>query len=122
MSDENNGAPALGASGQRLWDDLTFRFSLDEGETALLVQACRTVDSLDTLEAAVAADGVVIETPQGQRAHPALVEARQQRITLARLVSALRVPDDGAEDDGEGARRPQRRTGVRQPYRLQVQQ
>jgi len=47
------------------------------------------------------------------KAHPALVESRQQRIVFARLLAALRLPDD---QHGE---RPQRRQ-VRGVYRGRV--
>ena len=49
-------------------------------------------------------------TSQGPRVHPALVELRQQRIALARLLAALRVPT------GEDTGRAQHRTGVRGVY------
>ncbi|WP_275777917.1 hypothetical protein [Paenarthrobacter sp. Y-19] len=44
------------------------------------------------------------------RAHPALVEARQQRVTLAKLVASLRIPMD---DDQAAGRTQQRRVGFR---------
>jgi hypothetical protein len=50
----------------------------------LLVEAVRTVDLLDRLDTEVRRDGPTIDSPQGLRAHPAAVEARQQRIALAR--------------------------------------
>jgi hypothetical protein len=78
----------------------------------------RTVDVLDELEARVAADGVMLSSSQGDRAHPALVEARQQRITLARLQAALRLP--AGEEEGGEQRRPQRRSGVRGVYGMGV--
>ncbi|MDP9397289.1 MAG: hypothetical protein M3P96_05460 [Actinomycetota bacterium] len=71
-------------------------------------------DLLDELEKRIKADGAVIESPQGEKAHPAAVEARQQRIALARLLGALRLP---AGEQEAGDRRPQRRTGVRGVYR-----
>jgi hypothetical protein len=77
---------------------------------ALLVQACRLVDLLDGLHAVVERDGPVLTAPDGAvRVHPAVVEARQGRIALARLVAALRLP-------GEDDVRPQRRVGVRGVY------
>lgn len=81
----------------------------------LLVEAVRTVDLLDVLDAAVRNDGPVIETPQGRRAHPAAVEARQQRIALARLLAALRMPA-GEEGDVQTSARPQRRGRARGVY------
>lgn len=113
---------SLGPSGRALFDDITGRFALDQGERLLLLNAARTADRLDALDAEVTRDGVTVETVQGLRAHPALVEQRQQAVTLARLVSALRVPEDEAGDDGEAVQRPQRRAGVRGPYRLRVAQ
>lgn len=103
-----------GAGGSRLWQQITAAYELDEHETALLVEATRTVDLLDELDAAVKAEGVVIDSPHGRKAHPAAVEARQQRITLARLLAALRLPTGDEEDQ------PQRRGGVRGPYQLRA--
>jgi hypothetical protein len=88
------------------------KYELDEHETALLVEAVRTVDALTELNTAVRRDGVTIETPQGLRAHPALVEARGQRAILSRLLAALRLP----EADAATLKRPQRRGGGRRPY------
>lgn len=98
--------------GRRLWKAITADYDLDEHEMALLVEATRTVDLLDELEKRIRLDGAVIQSPQGLKAHPAAVEARQQRIALARILAALRMP---AGDEGEQVqgRRPQRRTGVR---------
>lgn len=98
----------LRAAGRRLWDSVTGAFELEEHEIALLTQAVRTVDLLEQLDAAVRRDGPL--GPDG-RAHPAAVEARQQRIALARMLAALRLPS-GDED----ASRPQRRVGARGVY------
>ncbi len=54
----------------------------------------------------------------GDRANPALVELRQQRILLARLIVALRVPLGEAEDMvAKGPARTQRR-GARGVYAI----
>jgi hypothetical protein len=70
-------------------------------------------DRLDDLDAVVRAEGVTVQTPQGVKAHPALVESRQQQITLTRLVASLRLPD---EEDNT----PQRRGGARGSYARNV--
>lgn len=102
------------AAGRRLWASVLEAYELEEHELALLVEAVRTVDLLTCLDADVRRDGPVIDSPQGSKAHPAAVEARQQRIALARLLAALRLP---AGEDGSGeVRRPQRRVGVRGMY------
>lgn len=92
-----------------LWRSVLADYDLDEHEMALLREAVRTVDQLDQLHDAV--DQVVINGPQGPKAHPALVEARQQRIALARILAALRLPSG---DESEG--RPQRRGAPRGVY------
>jgi|SRR5829696_5144487 len=107
-----------GTAGAKLWRAVLAAYELEEHELLLLREMVRTVDALDLLEARVAADGVLLGSSQGERAHPALVEARQQRIALARLQAALRLPA-GEEESGD-QRRPQRRTGVRGVYGLGV--
>jgi hypothetical protein len=104
--------------GSRLWVSITGAYDLDEHELALLREAVRTVDLLEDLDKRVRIDGAVIESPQGLKAHPAAVEARQQRIALARLMAALRMPA-GDEGDQVQGRRPQRRSGVRGVYGVQ---
>lgn len=96
------------ASGKRLWESVVGEFELEEHELALLREAVRTVDLLDALDVAVRRDGVL--GPDG-RAHPAAVEARQQKIALARVLAALRLPSGD-----ESAARPQRRVGARGVY------
>jgi hypothetical protein len=101
---------ALGAPGRTLWREITSSIDFDPQELAVLVEACRVKDRLDILDGVIRADGVTVASPQGLKAHPALTESRQQQLTLARLLAALRIPDD--ED-----KRPQRRGGGRGVYR-----
>ncbi len=116
MSRRGPNPPAgAGKAGTALWRAVLAEYELEEHELLLLREAVRTVDVLDDLTAQVAADGSVVESPQGTKAHPALVEARQQRIALARLLAALRLPA-GEESEVGGDRRPQRRMGVRGVY------
>jgi hypothetical protein len=104
-----------GKAGAALWHSVVDEFDLEEHERALLVEAVRTVDLLDELDEAVKAEGAIVESPQGRKANPAAVEARQQRIALARLLAALRLPSGEAGDQAAGAR-PQRRVGARGVY------
>jgi hypothetical protein len=109
------------ASGKRLWSSILAEYELEEHELALLREMVRTVDQLDQLQAIIDRDGLLV-TGQGlgKKVHPAVVEARQLRIALARLAAALRLPagDEESGDAKVGTRRPQRRVGVRGPYRL----
>jgi hypothetical protein len=105
----------LGPRGVALWASLTETFDLAPQEAELLHEAARVADRLDALDAIVRDEGVTVTTPQGVKAHPALVEARQQGLTLSRLVAALRIPDADDEDD-DAPKRPQRRGGARGHY------
>lgn len=103
------------ASAKRLWASVVDDYDLDDHELVLLVEAVRTVDLLAKLDAEVRRDGPLLPSPQGLKAHPGAVEARQQRIALARLLAALRLPAGDASDVQAGAR-PQRRVGTRGVY------
>lgn len=105
----SNPPRALRKGGKRLWAAITEAVTLDVRDQVLVLEAARVVDRLDGLDRVIRKRGLVL--PDG-RPHPALAEARQQQITLARLVAALRLPEDLADP----TRRPQRRS-VRGAYR-----
>lgn len=88
----------LRSSGRALWVSVLNDYELDEHEEVMLRECCRTADSIDALQAVVDSEGVLSESSQGVRAHPALVELRQQRVAFARLLTALRIP----QADGDG--------------------
>jgi hypothetical protein len=102
-------------NGAKLWRDVTSRYELEEHELALLREAIRTVDLLDELATIVAREGPMAKGPRGSKSHPVVTEARQQKIALARLTAALRLPA-GDENDQAAGRRPQRRVGMRGGY------
>lgn len=110
-------APAgLRAAGTRLWRAVLADYELDEHELTLLRQAVRVADLCDQLQTVVETEGPMITDAQQQpRTHPAAVELRQQRIVLARLIVALRVPL-GEESDTGGPRTARR--GLRGVYAL----
>ena len=80
-------------------------FDLEGHETPLLIEACRTVDALAELDAGIQRDGAILDTEHGPKVHPAVIESRLQRVALARLLDALKLPRD--DDD----KRPQSRRG-----------
>jgi hypothetical protein len=108
-----------GAAGKRLWAAVQRDFELGEHERALLGAMCRQVDRLDALEALIADEGLTVTGHGTVKMHPAVVEARQTAIAVARIAACLRLPA-GEEDDGETAgasiHAPQRRSGVRGVY------
>ncbi|MFC4000751.1 hypothetical protein ACFS2C_11835 [Prauserella oleivorans] len=96
--------------GRRLWASLLEQDTelADERDPRreVALSACRTADRVELLERMAAEVPPVLDG----KTHPVLVEVRQQSALLARLVAALRLPD-------EHGRRPQRRQlrGVHQP-------
>lgn len=107
-------APAgLKASGRALWKAVLTDYVLDQHELTVLREVCRTADTCDQLQALVDAEGLTAQSSQGVRAHPALVELRQQRVTFARMLTALRIPAGEVEDG-----RTQVRGGPRGVYEL----
>lgn len=113
MADKPPSPPSeLRTSGRALWRAVLEDYELDRHEVTILREACRTADALDGLQALLDADGLMGATSQGPRIHPALVEARQQRLTFARLLTALRIPA------GETEGRTQSRGGTRGVYTL----
>jgi hypothetical protein len=104
----------LHSSGRALWRSVIGEYELEQHEAVLLLEACRACDLLDDLARIIDAEGPMIDG----RVNPAVVEARQLKIALARLVAALRLPAGEEGDEQQGARRPQRRVGARGVYQL----
>jgi hypothetical protein len=88
-------------------------YEFDVHEELLLLEACRCADRLERLAVEAAAGSVTVTNFRGDEvAHPAMVEARNQAITLSRLLASLRLPS------GEEGTRPQRRGAARGAYGL----
>lgn len=88
----------LGLRGAEFWVECQADLAFDSRETELLTEVCRTLDTIDSLAAAIAADGVMIQGSQGQQVlNSAVAELRQQQIAYSRLVLQLNL--DGAEGD-----------------------
>lgn len=100
----------LKSGGRRLWRRVLDDYELDEHEASVLLQACRIVDILDRLQAVIDSEPVVVVSPQGTKTNPAVVEFRQQAVTLAKCMASLRIPMGEVESAG---RLPQQRVGVR---------
>ena len=91
---EKEKAPGLGSAGAKLWATLMAEFEeVGPHERVLLVELCRTADTLAALQAAVDKEGVTVRTSfEDIRPHPLLAEQRLQRATFAHLVKALKLP------------------------------
>lgn len=88
----------LGEAGRALWVSLTSVYVFTAYELLILDQACRLADSVDALAAAVEQDGVVVLGAAGQkRLNAAVVELRQARLGMAKLLGMLALPS--SEDE-----------------------
>lgn len=86
--------------GQRLWAAVMDDFDLGPDEIGALSEACRTLDELEDIRAALKDVKLTVTGSQGQIvAHPLLAEARRHRDLLARLLERLNLPA-GDEDAG----------------------
>ncbi len=74
----------LAARGRRLWSGVTAAHELDVEQVEMLVQACRLADRCDALALRVAAEGA--DSSAGRH-------ERDSSMALARLLTALRLPD-----------------------------
>jgi transposase len=78
------------------WREVLGAYALRADERRLLEACCRTVDTLARLETALQVTPLTVAGSMGQlREHPLLAEARQQRVVLARLLTQLKLPDEG---------------------------
>lgn len=92
----------LGEAGARLWRDVRRDWRLRPDEDRLLLAACRTMDELGRMEAALAAADPVVAGSKGQtRAHPLIAEVRAHRLALKALLAGLGIEDAvGGEELG----------------------
>jgi hypothetical protein len=97
----------LADRGSTFWTATTGVYDLSKSELSVLAEACRTMDQLDRLNAQVSADGTMIAGAVGQPVlHPAIGEARAQRVVLHRLLAALMLPDEGRRPDADDVHPP----------------
>lgn len=114
MKTEEGVPDGLGEAGAALWASVVADYELELHEERLLLEVCRTADLCERL--AVEAAGP-LTTAKGAIA-PAVVELRHERIVLARLLAALRVPLGAEVANPNAAPRLQRRSGARGIYGL----
>ncbi len=96
---------SLGRAGRALWRDVRQTYGITDHDGRILEAACATADVLDHLDRVVASEGVMSTGSKGQPVvHPAVQEARQQRLALGRLLAQLALPD--LDQSGEVIRSP----------------
>jgi pyruvate/2-oxoglutarate dehydrogenase complex dihydrolipoamide acyltransferase (E2) component len=113
LSSPHPDAPSdLCAAGAALWGlvylGMPEDWDFDDRESAILTLACHQADDVALCEAVVERDGVEGVGSAGQAVvSPFVMEARQGRQTIARLLGQLAFPDEEDEPQTEASRRAQ---------------
>ena len=108
----------FGPRGARLMASLIAQDgNLDDAENPMrevAISACETADRVAHLEKLAREVDSVIDGRDGPKMHPVFSEVRQQSASLARLIAALRLPDEAT------GKRPQKRQvrGVQKPSKV----
>jgi hypothetical protein len=83
-------ARPLGEHGAKLWRRATAEYNIDDvAGVEMLTQACQTLDRAEALAACIEADGEIVRTPQGIKAHPAIREELSCRGFIVRTLQKL---------------------------------
>lgn len=108
----------LDQRGKRLWKSLLAHdATLGDALTPMrevALAACFAADRVDRLELLARTVPPVSEGKSGEVMHPVFAEVRQQEAILARLITALRMPDEAS---GKRPTRPALR-GVQKPSKV----
>lgn len=92
----------LGRRGSSFWRRVTREYVLRPDELAVLEHACRTVELVALLEAAIKTDGTMVTGSTGQIiVNPAFIEVRQQRQLLSQLLARIGLTDTGLPATGK---------------------
>lgn len=85
----------LGEKALSVWTDLTMTYEFRADELRVLEDSCREIDLIERLEAELKTTQLVVKGSMGQPvSSPLVTEIRQHRATLARLLAALKIPDE----------------------------
>ena len=91
----------LREAGTTLWRRVRRDYELRPDEEQLLLAACRTLDEIDRLQAALEESSPTVPGSRGQvRAHPLVRELRDHRLALKQLLGASGI---GLVDADEAA-------------------
>jgi hypothetical protein len=105
-----------GAAGAALWTSVMDAYKLDPAETAILAQACRTLDELARIDTELVTSPLMVTGSMGQPVpNPLLAEARAHRKVLESLARSLALPIN-SEQSGT-VRHPQQRAAVKSRHR-----
>jgi hypothetical protein len=82
----------LGGDGRAVWDQVQAEYGIqDVGGVQMLQQICEATDRLGALSEQIRADGEVMRTARGPRAHPALRDEIALRAFICRTLVKLGI-------------------------------
>lgn len=80
----------LGERAEALWSGTVDGKVLEAGELVLLEEACRLVDQIDVMQAALDGQGLVVKGSRGQLvASPLIREIRANKLAVTRILRQL---------------------------------
>lgn len=93
----------LTESGSEFWDQVTGAYDLRPDEKRVLADACKTMATIDRLEAEADEGETYLTGSMGQQVLNGIFgELRQQRATLSRLLAQLKLPDLASDGSSAG--------------------
>jgi hypothetical protein len=104
-----NAPIGLGEKALELWDGVMKSYRLRPDELRLLEDACREIDIIERLDAAVSKPSfkLTVRGSMGQNViNPILQEVRQHRIAFASLARQLKLPSLAGGIGAEGEETP----------------
>jgi hypothetical protein len=95
----------LGGPGRLLWDGIMREYDIrDRGGIELLCLAAETLDRVERLREKIDADGEVLHTRSGAKAHPALRDELAGRAFVCRTLERLGVTAEPVKSIGRPPR------------------
>lgn len=92
----------MGARGLAFWNRVTGKYQLRADELVILEDACREMQLIDELQAAMRGESMIMSGSMGQPVvNPLVPELRQHRATLKALLTTLKLPDDVPESGSD---------------------
>jgi hypothetical protein len=80
----------LGEPGMALWRSVTGEYRIEDAAgIEFLTQACQAADRVEALAAQITADGEIVRTRAGPRAHPGLKDEVALRSFIVRTLERL---------------------------------
>ena len=95
----------LGPAGRQLWDGIMSEYAIeDRGGLELLALAGETLDRVQRLAERIDAEGEVVRTKSGPKAHPALRDELAGRAFVARTLERLGLNIEAVKPVGRPTR------------------